>query len=152
MIKQTLRIFSIFLLTLISFNVFAHHLVVKYAWIPEAPPVTPVMAAFMEIENNSNHPAEIVSISSKDFGRVEMHLSKEENGIARMIPQKTLVIPARGKLTLEHGSYHLMLFKPQRRLKDGDTTELVFKLASGNSFMVKVIVEKSAMMMDHSNH
>lgn len=152
MIKQTQRILSILALTLISSHAFAHHLVVKYAWIPEAPPVTPVMAAFMEIENHSNHPAEIVSISGQDFDRVEMHLSKEENGIARMIPQKKLIIPAKGKLVLQHGGYHLMLFNPKRRLKDGDTTELVMKLASGNSFTVKLIVEKTTMMMDHSNH
>ena len=152
MIKQTRLIVSTFILSLISFCASADHLVVKNAWIPEAPPVTSVMAAFMVIENNSNHATKIVSISSKDFDRIEMHLSKEENGIARMIPQTALTVPAQGKLKLEHGSYHLMLFKPQRRLLDGDKTTLHIKLASGDSFAVDFAIEKSAMQMDHSQH
>ena len=152
MIKQTQLILSIFILSLISTSTYAHHLVVRNAWIPEAPPVTSVMAAFMTIENHSNHAAEIVSISSNDFDRIEMHLSKEENGIARMLPQTKLTIPAHGKLELQHGGYHLMLFKPQRRLKDGDSSELVIKLDSGDSFTIKFSIEKSAMQMDHSQH
>ena len=152
MIKQAQLILSIFIFSLITTSTHAHHLMVSDAWIPEAPPVTQVMAGFMSIKNSSNKAAEIVSISSKDFGRVEMHLSKEENGIARMLPQSKLIIPAQGKLTLEHGSYHLMLYKPKQRLKDGDTAELVITLKSGDSFTVEFVVEKSAMQMDHSNH
>ena len=152
MIKHTQLILSIFILCLISTSSYAHHLMVSNAWIPEAPPVTQVMAGFMTIKNSSNKAAEIVSISSKDFGRIEMHLSKEENGIARMLPQSKLTIPAHGKLTLEHGSYHLMLYKPQRRLKDGDTAELLITLKSGDSFTAEFIIEKSAMQMDHSQH
>jgi len=151
-IKPAQLILSIFIFSLITTSAHAHHLMVSDAWIPEAPPVTPVMAGFMTIKNSSNKTAEIVSISSKDFGRVEMHLSKEENGIARMLPQSKLTIPAHGKLTLKHGSYHLMLFKPQHRLKDGDSAELVLKLKSGDSFSVEFIIEKSAMQMDHSQH
>ena len=147
-----LRAISVFILLLVSSITQADHLTIRNAWIPEAPPVTSVMAGFMEIENISTTAAEITAISSKDFGRIEMHLSREENGIARMLPQKKLVIPARGTLKLEHGSYHLMLFKPLRRLKDGDSTELLITLASGDSFSITVMVEKSAMMMDHSNH
>ncbi|MDH5765604.1 MAG: copper chaperone PCu(A)C, partial [Gammaproteobacteria bacterium] len=116
-----LRAISVFILLLVSSITQADHLTIRNAWIPEAPPVTSVMAGFMEIENISTTAAEITAISSKDFGRIEMHLSREENGIARMLPQKKLVIPARGTLKLEHGSYHLMLFKPLRRLKDGDS-------------------------------
>ena len=152
MIKQAQLFFSIFILSLISTSSYAHHLMVSNAWIPEAPPVTQVMAGFMNIKNSSNETAEIVSVSSKDFSHIEMHLSKEENGIARMLPQSKLIIPAHGTLKLEHGSYHLMLFKPARRLKDGDTSELVITLNSGDSFTVEFVVEKSAMQMDHSQH
>ncbi|MDH5471496.1 MAG: copper chaperone PCu(A)C [Gammaproteobacteria bacterium] len=152
MIKHIHLILTIFILSLISTSSYAHHLIVRNAWIPEAPPVTSVMAAFMSIENSSKRDIEIISISSRDFDRIEMHLSKEDNGIARMIPQATLTIPANGKLTLEHGSYHLMLYKPRRPLKDGDTSELVIKLDSGDSFKVEFTIEKSAMQMDHSKH
>lgn len=152
MTKPAQRFLSLVLLLLTSTLANAHHLIVRAAWIPEAPPVTTVMAGFMNIENKSAAAEEIVSVSSPDFDRIEMHLSKEENGIARMIPQKKLVIPAKSTLTLEHGSYHLMLFKPKRRLLDGDSTELMFKLADGNSFTIKFKIEKSAMNMDHSNH
>lgn len=120
----------------------ADHLQVKNAWIPEAPPVSQVLAAYMVIENSHDETAEIISVESADFGSIEMHQSIEVNGIAKMLPQKTLIVPAQGQLELKPGSYHLMLFNPKRKLRDGDTVELKIKLDKG-SFSATATVKKA---------
>ena len=131
----------------------AHHLVVKNIWIPEAPPVSKVMAAFMVFQNRSDKDVNITEISSPDFDRVEMHLSVIIDGVAKMLPQKQLIVPAKGQLELKPGSYHLMLFNPEKALKSGDTATIDILMSDGNRFTVKAFVKKSAMkMMDHSNH
>lgn len=152
MFSRAKLLLSLILFSLISFQAQADHVTVKNAWIPEAPPVSKVLAAFMVIENDSNAPEEIVAIEGDDFGHIEMHLSQEVDGVAKMVPQKTLVIPANGQLELKPGSYHLMLYKPKRSLQAGETSRLVIKLKSGKQFDIKARVKQAGGMMMHHNH
>ncbi|TNF34714.1 MAG: copper chaperone PCu(A)C [Gammaproteobacteria bacterium] len=151
MLNRAKLILGLIFLSLMSFQVMAHHIVIRGPWIPEAPPVSKVLAAFMVVENTSAQNEEIIGVESADFGHIEMHLSKEVDGVAKMIPQESLVIPAKGQLVLKPGSYHLMLFKPKRALKAGDNSELVIKLKSGSQFSVKFKVKQGGGMMMH-NH
>ena len=131
----------------------AHHVVIKNIWIPEAPPVSKVMAAFMTFHNHSDTAINITKISSPDFSSIEMHLSKIVDGVAKMLPQKQLTVPANGQLVLKPGSYHLMLFNPERTLKSGDSSLITITMSDGSQFTIKASVKKSAMkMMDHSKH
>ena len=146
-------IITILLLVFTSGITQAHHLVVKNIWIPEAPPVTKVMAAFMLFQNRSDKDISITEISSPDFGRVEMHLSVIVDGVAKMLPQKQLSVPANGQLVLQPGSYHLMLFNPKKTLKSGDSAAINITMSDGNRFSVRAKVKKTTMkMMDHSHH
>lgn len=132
------------LLFALSFNLYASQsLQIKQAWIPEAPPGARVMAGFMEIHNLSAQAIDIIAIDSPAFSRVEMHISIEADGMAKMQPQKKLSIAARGKLILKSGSYHLMLIKPVKRLTDGDKAQLNFTLSSGKKISLNVAVKKS---------
>jgi len=112
-------------------------------WIPEAPPGAGVMAGYMEIQNSSSKPIDIISITSDSFETVEMHQSKEVDGFAKMLPQKKLSIPANGKLVLKSGSYHLMLIKPVRWFKQGDTINLELSLANNTSISLDLKVKKA---------
>ncbi len=116
---------------------------IENAWIPEAPPGTSVMAGYMTIKNNSNKSIDIISISSPSFKAVEMHLSKEVDGIAKMLPQKKLTIPASQQLILKSGSYHLMLIKPVSRLTDGQSATLNFSLSNKKTLDIKIPVKRS---------
>ena len=51
------------------------------------------------------------AVTSPQFGAVEIHETKIEDGIARMRELDALVVPARGSVTLERGGKHLMLMK-----------------------------------------
>ena len=144
MSNKTSRLSLILLITL-SFNLYASQgIQIKNAWIPEAPPGARVMAGFMEIYNSSSQSVDILSISSPAFNRVEMHLSKEVNGMAKMLPQKKLSIPAKGKLILKSGGYHLMLIKPNKRLLDGTKATLNLTLSNDKIISLNVSVRKNA--------
>ncbi len=141
-IMRTIQTITTFFLLFYLSSVWADHLVIRNAYIPEGPPVSRVLAAFMEIENTSGDTTYIDKITSPDFGAIEMHLSKEVDGVARMFPQIQLVIKPHSRLVLKPGSYHLMLFRPQRPLKDGDRCEFTFTLGNGNSFKHNINVKK----------
>ena len=129
------------IISVLSFTSQADHVKINNAYIPEGPPVSRVFAAFMEIENRSNDTIYITEVSSEDFGAIEMHLTKDINGIARMVPQVQLIIPANSTLVLKPGSYHLMLFRPQKSLRKGDTSTIVFTFGNGESFSKVVTVK-----------
>lgn len=153
MFKPLIQITTAITLLLISSLSMAHHINVRGAWLPEMPPVSKVMAAFMIFENNTDQVVNIVKISSPSFARVEMHLSKIVDGVAKMLPQQKLSIPAKGTLTLQPGSYHLMLFQPKQPLKTGDSVPMLITLDDGTVFTLQVKVKTSSMkMMDHSQH
>lgn len=132
----------------------ASSLMIHQAWIPEMPPVSKVHAGFASFHNMTDKAITITAVSSPDYDRIEMHLSKEADGMARMIPQKTLVVQANEMLVLQHGSYHLMMFKPKRALKSGDTVELTITLADGSQQTFSANVRKSdnSMQHDHEHH
>ncbi len=100
------------------------------------------MAGYMEIHNNSHKNIDIISISSNAFKSVEMHLSKESDGFAKMLPQKKLSVPANDKLILKPGSYHLMLIKPVKWLRHGDKVKLNFKLSDSTETSLEISVQK----------
>lgn len=120
------------------------------AWIPEAPPMSTVMAGFMTMHNPDANDVKIVSVQSEQFEEVQMHLSVTEKGIARMLPQKILIIPAQGDLQLKQGSYHLMLFNSISPLKAGDKVALTINLADGSKLPVIAEVKKAAGMKSQS--
>lgn len=138
-------IVSLILCLFLSFNSHASSaLQIKNAWIPEAPPGARVMAGFMELHNSSSEHINIIAVSSPEFNSVEMHLSTETNGTARMLPQKQLGIAAHDKLILQSGSYHLMLIKPKNRLISGDKAQLNFTLSNGETLSINISIKKNA--------
>lgn len=144
MSKLTSSIYFI-LLCLVSFGAHANKLLeIENAWIPEAPPGASVMAGYMTITNKTNKNIDIIAVSSADFNSVEMHLSQEDDGIARMIPQKKLSIPASQKLILKPGSYHLMLMKPIKRLVEGQSSDIKLSLSNNESITITASVKKAS--------
>ena len=117
------------------------------------PPTARVMAGYLTLHNRGETPREIVRVTSPAFARVEMHLSRIEDGMARMIPQDALRIPAGGELELAPGGYHLMLFEPAAPLQVDDSVELTLNTDDGARMQVKALVRMPAEAgEDHSHH
>ena len=145
---------SLFLIFKFSHSFAESSLTFKQPWIAEAPPVSKVLAAYMEIANNTNQAITIESAESKDFSRIEFHRTIHENDIAKMQHQKTLSIPASGHLTMEPGGYHMMLFTPVKTFKAGDESVISIKTTDDQQYDVKVKVKNAGGSShdDHSHH
>jgi copper(I)-binding protein len=105
---------------------------VTEAWIREAPPGTTVLAGYLTLSNTGDTPLVIEAVSSPDFNTIEIHRSWIEDGIARMQQVSGLTVPAGGSISLEPGSYHLMLFQPARALSAGDNVTLQLQPSTGS--------------------
>jgi hypothetical protein len=128
---------------------------VQQAWIREAPPASRVLVAYMTIINTGDAPAEISGISSPDFTRAELHQTRVEEGVARMVPVDSITVPAGGRVQLEPGGMHLMLFDPGRPLKSGDLVSFEVKQSGGATLPFEARVTRDADgngMHDHHHH
>jgi copper(I)-binding protein len=121
------------------------------AWLAEAPPVSKVMAAYMEIENESPHDRKAVALHCAGFQRTEFHRTIEKDGMARMEHQQALNIPANSTLELTPGGYHVMLFNPANYLVAGDSTDCSMKFDDGTTIDFELDVKKPSDE-DHSHH
>ena len=139
-----------------SSAVFAHKdggIVVKNAWVREAPPVSPVLAAYMTIENHTGEAKSLTSVTSSAFQKIEIHQTVYKDGIASMEGQDKLTISAEGKIELKPGGTHLMLINPVKKLKAGDSVSFVLNFDNGSKSIVSAPVKKArAMSSDHHHH
>lgn len=100
------------------------------AWIRAAPPGANVMAGYATLRNRGEQLIRCDGVSGADFGAAEIHRTVLENGDSRMLRDQILEVPAGKEAALAPGSFHLMLFRPQRVFTVGDTTTLVLRCGS----------------------
>ena len=86
-------------------------------------PGTQVSAGYFELVNNGSEAIRISRVSSPQFGKVEMHETVVENGVARMVGLDHVTIAPGSGVTFEPGGRHLMLMQPAADL---DTVTLEF--------------------------
>ena len=91
--------------------------------ITEPVPGRHMSAGYMSFTNNTSDAINITHVVSAEFDAVEMHESLVEDGVAKMRPIETLVIPANSSVSLQPGGKHLMLMRPTGAL---DTVSLSF--------------------------
>lgn len=150
---RPLLMFGLLAASLVPGLAIAQPLSFENAWSPEAPPVAPVMAGYVRISNSGSEDVTLTGARCPDFARVEIHDMVERDGMMRMIEQESLTIPAGGQVELKPGSLHMMLMKPQRTIKQGETLEITFETADGESIPVRFEVKpQSARDQQHDNH
>ena len=76
----------------------------------------------------------------------------EKGGMASMVPQKQLIIPAEGELKMSPGGYHLMLYTSSNKLKAGDSVSFTLKFANGSKTIVNAKVKKASSKGGHQHH
>lgn len=116
---------------------------VEGAWIAEAPPVSKVMVAYMTINNNGDEAITINKAESALYSKIEFHETIHDDGMARMIRYDALKIPAHGRIQLERGGTHFMLFNPKQPLKAGDTVNITLSTKYNTTMTITVPVKKA---------
>ncbi len=122
------------------------------AWIAEAPPVTKVHAGYFKLSNHSGKAVELSSVTSPAYRKIEIHRSTEKDGVASMQYLATLMIDAGETIHFEPGSYHLMLFTPAKRFRQGDVITLKFNFSDGSTTLIDAAVKKHNAAMQHHHH
>ena len=115
---------------------------VENAWVREAPPSAHMMAAYMTLKNTGSGEAVLTQVDSPAFGHVMLHKSEVVDGVARMIHQDEIVIPAQGSVELKPGGFHLMMPAPEKRLMEGDRVDFILTFSNGATTRVQADVRK----------
>lgn len=80
--------------------------------ISEPPPGRAMSAGYLTLRNNTNDVIRISGVDSPQFGFVEIHETRLEDGVAKMLLVPELLIPAKSNISLQPGGKHLMLMRP----------------------------------------
>jgi len=124
---------------------------VSEAWIREAPPNAMALGGYMTIDNKAPQERHLLAVSSADFKSIELHRSQLVKGVAQMIPQHSMPVPAEGRLVLKPGDFHLMMMHPRRALREDD--EVAATLRFDNDELISVTFRvKKAEGGGHEHH
>jgi len=124
-------------------------------WVRSAPPAMKMHAAYFVVMNPTGKAVDLVGADSPQYKMAELHLSKVEGGVATMVKQDQISVPANGKLAFAPGGFHVMLMHPRKSIKTGDTVDITLTFADGSSLAVKAPVRKThggQKKMHHGGH
>lgn len=117
---------------------------VSGAWIRLPPPGAGAAAAYLVLRNPGGTPEVLTGAESPAFGRVMMHRSVLQDGVARMRHVDELEIGPGRAVRFEPGGLHLMLMAPRRALRAGEAVELVLLFRGGARLPVRFPVRRQA--------
>ncbi len=126
-------------------NLLAHPhatLTLEDFWVRWVPPVSKVTAIFGEIHNPDFKDDLLQDVTCGVSEKAELHLSKKEGGVAKMIRQETLEVPPESSLLLKKGSYHIMLMGLKRELSQGDEISCTFSFERAGLIDLDIPVKK----------
>jgi len=122
-------------------------------WVRAAPATVKVMAAYLKMTNHGDKSRKLISISSPDFDRVEMHQSVMHDDMTHMEHQQVLVIPAHTTVTFKPGELHLMLMGAKKTLHIDDSVPMTLTFHNGEKITFTATVRSGQMeQMKHSDH
>ena len=110
-------------------------------WMRALPPGQPTAAAYLTLRNPAAESVRVVSARA-DFARtLEIHESRQVDGMWRMRRLDGLEVPAGGSVSLEPGGAHLMIFGINQAIRPGDRLGVTLELESGETLPVTIAVE-----------
>jgi copper(I)-binding protein len=118
-------------------------IVVRDAWVREAPPGAPVLAAYFTLENPGSKQDKLIAVLCPDFEKIEIHATEIRGRVARLIALDALPIPPHAVVKLAPGGNHLMLHNPRRALAAGMTIKLELRFDSGTRLTVVAPVRRA---------
>lgn len=122
-------------------------------WIRLAPPGAGMLAGYLVLENPGDRSLELTSVSSPAFASAEIHRTEIIDGVARMIAEPRISIPAGERLVFEPGGRHLMLHGPVSALAEGQQVPLELAFSDGTILSLKATVRRSHDAgSDHDAH
>lgn len=101
-----------------------------------------VSAAYATIQNPTGNDDVLVGASADWAGRIELHeTSTDEDGVMHMRKVDEMTLPAKGKLVLQPGGKHLMIFGVKDKLQSGQSRVMTFVFRNAGSIRADVAVK-----------
>jgi copper(I)-binding protein len=119
-----------------------------------------VNAGYVKFTNTSDKDVEFHRFTSPVYDSVEMHVTENKSGSAKMKQVKKILVPANASIELKPGGAHLMLIGPRRDVKAGEQVLMIAQDSLERRFMLKFTVvdlrqdnaQKINHEHDHSHH
>jgi periplasmic copper chaperone A len=112
------------------------------AWVRESAMMERAGAAYMVIQNGDSAEDRLLAATTSAAATVELHESKEMNGMMTMSPVEAIVIPAGGQAELKPGGLHVMLIGLQAPLAVGDEVSLTLRFERAGEMTVTAVVRE----------
>ena len=120
------------------------------AWMRALPPGQPTAAAYLTLKNPGAESRRLVGASVPMARSVEIHESRQVDGMWRMRRLEGLALPAGGSVTLAPGGAHLMLFGMKSPVREGDRLDVTLQFDNGETLDAEIVVK--AIGADHAHH
>ncbi len=102
-------------------------------------------AVYFVVRNSGGQADRLIGASTAVAGRAELHETREEGGVMRMVPVPAVEIPAGGEVAFRPGGLHIMLMDLKRDLKVGDSFELTLRFERAGELKLSVPVRQGGM-------
>lgn len=113
-------------------------LTIETPWARATPPQAPVAGGFLTIRNNGRSADHLLSATSPDAERVEIHEMRMDGDMMRMRRlDDGLAIAPNATLELKPGGYHLMFIKPTHPFVAGETVTATLRFEHGGTREVR---------------
>lgn len=132
---------------------------IENAWVRAMPPSQPNTAAYMTLRNDSDRTLKIIGARSEPIARVEIHTSREVDGMVRMEQLEQVTVAPGQLIVFAPGGMHLMMLGLKKMPAAGEQVKLCLEFKSGASVCAGAEVRRvappadEAMSQDmHHNH
>ena len=124
--------FPVFAAVLFAAGAAQAQVTVSQAWVRETIGAGRTSAGYARIVNTGL--ADRLIAVSVPSGTAEIHESRDQGGMMRMLPVKFLDVPASGEAVLTPGGYHIMIMNAP--LKRGETVDVTFTFEKAGKITV----------------
>ncbi|WP_026972887.1 copper chaperone PCu(A)C [Aliagarivorans marinus] len=138
-------------LGLLSIPAFAE-IIIAHPYVRATPPGVTTSAAFMHIKNDAASSLSLVSATTQQASKVELHTMVQEGDIMMMRQVDAIDLPGNGEVMLKPGGLHVMLFGLEKPLVEGDSLKLELQFSDGSSQQISAPIKKVAAGMQHHKH
>lgn len=140
--------------TLFSAQTLAHEynagdIEIDHPWSREAPPTATVIAGFFQLKNNAQQDDYLINASTPVAKRVEIHTHEMSDGMMQMKQIDRVKIAAQETVMFKPGSYHLMIFNPEKAYKQGERFPMTLTFQNAGEVQVELAVEKNGHLHAH---
>ena len=103
-----------------------------------------ISAAYLTLSNSADTAVQLNSVQSDSAGTVELHQTREQDGVMRMRAAKQVEIAPGAQYHLQPGGDHLMLIDLKQPLNAGDRVNLTLSFSDGQQLQLSLPVRSPA--------